>query len=87
MASILAHLTWGPEDPTRATLAFLVAETSLAEGHDVPVPKAGEGVRLLRPSTIDAGVGTGSLREHADAVLAGGGKVCTSRLSSEARAH
>lgn len=87
MASTLVHLTWGLEDPTRATLACLVAETALAEGHDVPVFKAGEGVRILRPSTIDAGVSTGSLREHADAVLAADGKPCASRLSSEARAH
>ena len=88
MASILVHLTWGPEDPTRATLAFLVAKTALAEGHDVSVFMAGEGVQLLRPATIDAvqGVGTGSLREHVDAVVAGGGKLYASRLSSEARA-
>jgi predicted peroxiredoxin len=87
MASILVHPTWGPEDPTRATLAFLVAKTALAEGHEVTVFMAGEGVQPLRPSTIDAGVSIGSLREHAEAVLAGDGKLCASRLSSEARAH
>ena len=54
MASILVHLTHGPEDPTRAALAFLVARTALAEGHDVSVFVAGEGVQLLRPATLDA---------------------------------
>jgi len=87
MASILVHLTWGPEDPTRATLAFLVAKTALAEGHEVTVFMAGEGVQLLRPATADAvqGVGVGSLREHLDAVVAGGGKLYASRQSSVAR--
>ena len=88
MASILVHLTRGPEDTTRAALAFLVAKTALAEGHEVAVFLAGDAVHLLRPATLDAvqGVGTGSLREHVDAVVAGGGQLYASRLSSNARA-
>jgi hypothetical protein len=87
MASILVHLTWGPEDPTRATLAFLVEETAIAEGHDVPVFEAREGVRPLRPSAIDAGVSTGSLRQHADAFPSGDGRLSASRLPGDTRGH
>jgi predicted peroxiredoxin len=88
MASILVHLTRGPEDPTRAALAFLVARTVLAEGHSVSVFLAGDAVQLLRPATLDAvqGIGTGSLREHVDAVVTGGGTLYASGLSSKARA-
>jgi predicted peroxiredoxin len=87
MASILVHLTCGPEDPTRAALAFLVARTALAEGHEVSIFLAGDAVQLLRPPTLDAvqGIGTGSLREHVDAVVAGGGRLYASGLSSKAR--
>lgn len=87
MASILVHLTRGPEDATRASLAFLVARTALAEGHTVSVFLAGDAVQLLRPATLDAvqGIGTGSLREHVDAVVAGGGTLHASGMSSAAR--
>jgi hypothetical protein len=33
MAKILVHLTHGPEHPTRAALAFLVAKSAIDEGH------------------------------------------------------
>lgn len=38
MASILVHITHGPENPTRATLVFL----------------AGDAVQLLRDAVLDA---------------------------------
>jgi predicted peroxiredoxin len=87
MASILVHLTHGPEAPTRAALAFLVARTALEEGHEVSVFVAGDATQLLRPATLDAtqGVGTGGLREHVDAVVEKGGKLYASGLSSKAR--
>ncbi len=31
MANILIHVTCGPENPTKAALAFLVARTALSE--------------------------------------------------------
>jgi hypothetical protein len=34
-ARILVHVTQGPENPTRAALAFLVAKTALDEGDAV----------------------------------------------------
>lgn len=35
MAKILVHVTHGPESPTRAALAFLVAKSAMDEGHAV----------------------------------------------------
>ena len=34
MAKVLVHLATGPEHPTRAALALLVARTAAEEGHD-----------------------------------------------------
>ena len=41
----------------------------------------------LRPETLDAGhgIGTGSMREHVDALVAGGAGLYASGLSSKAR--
>jgi uncharacterized protein len=87
MAKILVHITHGPEHPTRASLGFLVAKTAVDEGHEVSLFLAGDAVQLLRDSVLDTlvGLGTGSLREHFDAVVAGGGRFYLSGLSSKAR--
>lgn len=87
MATILVHLTHGPEDPTRAALAFLVAKTALDEGHTVTLFLAGEAVQLLRDAVLDnlIGMGTGKLRDHYEGIVAGGGKFYVSGLSSKAR--
>ena len=87
MAKLLVHVTCGPEQPTKAALAFLVAKAALDEGHEVSVFVAGDGVQLLRDATLDAvqGVGTGSLRESFDAVVAGGGAIYASGMSAKAR--
>ena len=42
MAKILVHATHGPENPTRAPLALLVAKVALEEGHTVSVFLAGD---------------------------------------------
>ena len=47
MAKLLVHLATGPENPTRAALAMLVARTAASEGHDVSVFLAGDAVQLL----------------------------------------
>ena len=72
MARILVHVTHGPEDPTRAALGFLVAKAATEEGHEVTMFLAGDAVQLLRDSVLDSlnGLGTGSLRESYDAVVA-----------------
>jgi predicted peroxiredoxin len=87
MASILVHLTCGPENPTKAALAFLVARTAAEDGHAVSLFLAGDAVQLLRESVLDAltGLGTGELRGHYDAIVAAGGRFYLSGMSSKAR--
>lgn len=87
MSRLLVHISTGPENPTRAALAFLVARTAQAKGHEVDLFLAGDGVALLRAATLDAlhGIGTGSLREHFDALSAGGARFFASGMSSKAR--
>ncbi|HEX2057304.1 MAG TPA: DsrE family protein [Actinomycetota bacterium] len=87
MASLLVHITHGPEAPSRAALGMLVARTALSEGHDVTVFLAADGVQMIRDSVLDAtqGVGIGSAREHFDAIASGGGRFYVSKMSSTAR--
>ena len=87
MGRLLVHLVTGPENPTRAALALLVARSAADAGHEVDLFVAGDGVANLRPETLDAGhgIGTGSLREHIDALLAVGVVIHASGLSSKAR--
>ncbi|TFZ07162.1 multidrug transporter [Ramlibacter henchirensis] len=87
MAKILVHLTHGPEQPTRAALAFFVARAAIEEGHQASLFLAGDAVQLLRDAVLDSltGLGTGSLREHFDALVAGGARFYVSGLSSKSR--
>jgi len=87
MAKILVHITHGPEQPTRAALGFLVAKAALEDGHTVSLFLAGDAVQLLRDQVLDAlvGLGTGRLREHYDALMAGGARFYLSGMSSKAR--
>ena len=87
MASILVHITHGPEHPTRAALGFHVAKAAIDEGHSVTVFLAGDGVQLMRDGAIDhlTGLGTGILRELYDAVVAAGTMIYMSGMSSKAR--
>jgi predicted peroxiredoxin len=87
MAKILIHVTHGPEHPTRAALGFLVGKAAVAAGHEVSFFLAGDAVQLLREAVLDnlVGLGTGSLRDSYDAVLAGGGRFYVSGMSSKAR--
>lgn len=85
--SILVHVTHGPEHPTRAALAFLVARTAIEDGHRVTLFLAGDAVQLLRDPVLDAvsGIGTGKLREHYDALVKAGARFYLSGGSSAAR--
>ena len=85
MAKILVHVTTGPENPTKAALAFLVAKAATEGGHDVSMFLAGDATQLLRDSVLDVGLGTGSLGESYDAVVAGGVAMYASGMSSKAR--
>jgi predicted peroxiredoxin len=84
---ILVHLTSGPENPTKAALAFLVARTAVEQGHPVSMFLAGDAVQLLRDAALDnvTGLGTGKLREHFDVIAKGGGRFYLSGMSSSAR--
>ena len=88
MSRLLVHLATGPQDPTRGALAFLVARTAAAAGHEVSVFVAGDAVGYLRDATMDAaqGIGTGSVREHYTALTEAGVKLYASGMSSKARA-
>ncbi len=87
MATVLVHVTCGPESPTKAALAFLVARSAIDDGHEVSMFLAGDGVQLLRDAVLDSltGLGTGSLRESYDAVVASGARLYASGMSSKAR--
>lgn len=89
MARFLIHIHTGPEQPTKATLGFLVARTALAEGHDVDLFLAGDGVHLLGSDALGTleGVGTGNLGEHFEAIVAGGGRFYLSGMSAKARGY
>ena len=84
---ILVHVTHGPEQPTRAALAFLVAKSALDEGHAVTLFLAGDAVLLVRDAVLDSvsGVGTGKLRDSYDAIVKAGGRFYLSGMSSQAR--
>ncbi len=84
---ILIHVTVGPENPTKAALAFLVARTAIEEGNTVSLFLAGDAVQLLRDNVLDnlAGLGTGKLREHLDIIIKAGGRLYLSGNSSKAR--
>lgn len=87
MAKILVHVTHGPEQPTRAALAFLVAKAALEEGHQVSLFLAGDAAPLLQDTNLDSvvGIGTGKLREHYEAIVAKGGRFYVSGMSAKAR--
>lgn len=87
MASLLVHLTHGPEAPTRSALALLVARSAADAGHDVSLFLAGDAAYLLQGEVIDSvvGVGTGSLRESIDALVERGARFAVSGRSSQAR--
>jgi len=87
MAKILVHITCGPEHPTKAALGFLVAKATVEEGHEVSLFLAGDATQLLRDAVLDSltGLGTGSLRESYDAVVASGARIYASGMSSKAR--
>jgi predicted peroxiredoxin len=84
---LLVHVTHGPEHSTRAALGFLVAKAAIEEGHEVSLFLAGDAVHLLRDAVLDSlsGLGTGSLRESYEAIVAGGGRFYLSGMSSQAR--
>lgn len=87
MSKILVHVTVGPNDPTKAALAFLVARAVIEEAHQFVLFVTGDGVYLLtaeRAGSIE-GLGTGKLSEHFAAINAGSAEVYFSGMSAKAR--
>ena len=89
MASLLVHVTTGPDDQTKAALSFLVAKTALAAGHQVNLFLAGEAVRLLDAQHLETveGLGTGKLQDHFNEIVSAGGQFYLSGMSSKARGY
>ena len=88
MTKILIHVNTAPTDPTKAALAFLVAKTVVAEGHQLALFVAGDGVHLLTEEVASRteGLGTGKLTEHFEALNAAHGiEVYFSGMSAKAR--
>jgi predicted peroxiredoxin len=87
MGSLLVHLTHGPEAPTRAALAVLVARSAMDAGHDVSLFLAGDATSLLRQPTAAAvqGVGTGDFGDNLLALVNGGVPIFASGMSAKAR--
>jgi predicted peroxiredoxin len=87
MAKLLIHVTRGPEDPTRAALAFLVGRAASESGHEVTLFLAADAVQLLRDSVLStlSGLGTGRLQESYDALVEAGARFHLSGGSSGAR--
>ncbi len=60
---------------------------AIEEGHSVNLFLAGDAVQLMRDAGLDnlSGLGTGKLREHYQAISAGGGRFYLSGMSSTGR--
>ncbi|WP_445491348.1 DsrE family protein [Niallia sp. 03133] len=89
MAKILIHLTHGPEAPTQADRAFLIAKTAVEEGHSVSMFLAGSAVSLMKDEVLDSVIGIGegvtTLRESFNQIIEGKGTIYLSRISCGAR--
>jgi uncharacterized protein len=85
--NFLIHIHTGPDHPTKAALGFLVALTAMNEGHHVDVFLAGDGASLITDDALSsvAGVGTGKLQEHFDALIKGDARIYISGMSAKAR--
>ena len=83
----LIHIHTGPENPTKAALAFLVALTALKAGHHVDVFLAGDGAVLVGDDALNTieGKGTGKLGVHYKALADGGVRFYVSGMSAKAR--
>ena len=87
MGSLLVHVTHGPEAPTRAALACLVAVAAVETGHQVSMFFAGDSAYLLKDDVINSltGMGTGVLAEHIKKLTGAGVPIFVSGMSSKSR--
>ncbi|RFU70507.1 multidrug transporter [Peribacillus saganii] len=86
---LLIHLTHGPEAPTQADRAFLIAKTALKDGHKASMFLAGSAVGLIKEENLDKVFGVGStateLRNSVNEILENGGRIVLSEVSCGAR--
>jgi predicted peroxiredoxin len=86
---LLIHLTHGPEKPTQADRAFLIAKTALRDGHQVSMFLAGSAVQLIRDEHLDSVLGVGEtateLRNSFQEIIQNGGRIVLSKVSCGAR--
>lgn len=85
--TILIHLSQGPENPTVAALAFLVARTAVEKGSEVTLFLAGDAVQLMRDGALNnlEGLGTGKLMDHYRILADAGTDFYLSGMSSKSR--
>jgi predicted peroxiredoxin len=85
--TLLIHLTQGPENPTVAALAFLVAKTAVEDGHQVTLFLAGDAVQIMREGVLENlnGLGTGSVKAHYEVLAGAGCQFYLSGMSSKSR--
>ncbi len=74
MGKLLFVGTFGSDDPTRASMPFIVASGGLDRGHEAGIVLMGEAVYLLKDSVVDAiqGVGFPPLRGPFDKIVSHG---------------
>lgn len=65
MATVLYATTFGSDDPTRATLAFVAAAGAVDAGHKAQIALLGEATFLAKDSIVENvhGVGFAPLKE------------------------
>ena len=74
MATILYYSTYGSDDPTRATLAFVAAMGAIEAGHQPQIALVGEATYLMKDYVAAEvhGVGWPPLKELLDKAIAQG---------------
>ena len=87
MAKILFNITNGTNNPTKASLGFMLARTAVEEGHEVQVFLNAGAVSLIRNPVLESlvGLGTGKLSEHFNILVNAKVPIYVSAISCEIR--
>ena len=87
MAKLLFNITNGTNNPTKASLGFMLARTAVEEGHEVTVFLNADAVSLIRKPVLESlvGLGTGKLSEHFDILVGANVPIYVSAISCEIR--
>ena len=87
MAKLLFNITNGTNNPTKASLGFMLARTAVEEGHEVQVFLNADAVSLIRKTVLESlvGLGTGKLSEHFNILVDANVPIYVSAISCEIR--